>query len=115
MDAIGNKRLAFENPQRLFRPENPIAQPVGNIHGPVRIQTNDMSFREIEIRIMSGHNRIVKDCVCQLGPTRDSARNHRVGIQRTRSGCGSERDSLGAIAREVTSVRSNRRRVLAAC
>jgi len=80
----GNKRLALEKPQRLFRPVNAIAEPVGNVDGPVPIQANDASLREIEIRIMAGDHGIVEDCILQLSPTLDSARNHGVGVQRAR-------------------------------
>jgi hypothetical protein len=80
VDAIGDKRLALEKPQRLLRPVNAIAKPVGNVHCPVSIQTNDPSLREIEIRIMVGDNGIAEDCVLQFSPVFDSARNHRVGI-----------------------------------
>lgn len=82
MRAVGNQRLAFMQHQRLVRPENAIAHPVRNIHGPIRVQTNDMRLGHIEIGVMLGNYGIAKDSVVQLPRALHPARNHRVGIQR---------------------------------
>jgi hypothetical protein len=74
--AIGDKHLALEKLQRLFRPVNTVAEPVGNVHGAVPIQVNDSSLREVEIRIMAGDNRIVEDSVLQLLRVSDPTWNH---------------------------------------
>jgi len=82
MRAVGNQRLAFMQRQRLVRPENAIAHPIRNIHGAIRVQTNDMRLRHIEICIMRGNHGVVKDSVLELLRALHPARNHRVGIQR---------------------------------
>ncbi len=84
VNAIGDKRLALEKLQRLFRPVNAIAEPVGNVYRAVPIQMDYSSLRDIEIRVMAGDHGIVEDRVLQLCRAFDSARNHRVGVNRTR-------------------------------
>jgi hypothetical protein len=86
VNAIGDKRLALEKLQRLLRPVNAIAEPVGNVYRAVPIQMDYSGLRDIEIRVMAGDHGIVEDRVLQLSRAFDSARNYRVGVHRTHYG-----------------------------
>ncbi len=70
------------NRQRPVRPENAIAQPVGNIHRAVRVQTNHARLREVKIGVVRGDHGIVEHRILQLLRAFNAAGNHRVGVQR---------------------------------
>lgn len=84
MNAVGYQSLALEKLQRLLRPENAIADPVGNVDSAIPIQMNDASLREIEIRVMAGYNWIVENRILQFLCAPDTTRNDRVAVHRTR-------------------------------
>lgn len=83
MHAVGDEGLAPEKLQSFIRPVNAITQPVGNKHGPVLVQSNDMRLRQIEIRVVVCYDGIVKDRAPQFLRALHAARDHRIWIVTT--------------------------------
>ena len=57
---------------------NPVADAIGNVHGPVPVQLNDSSFRQIKFGVVRGHNGIVNDRILQFFDIFNPARYNRV-------------------------------------
>lgn len=92
--AIGDHRLAFGQPYFLACPEDAVAHPVGNVSQLVAIETHNPRLRHIEIRIVTGGDRIPRDRVFQLLPALHPSRDHRVRINWSR-----EKSRIGAVSR----------------
>ncbi len=96
--AVGKHGLALQELERLRRPENAIAEPIGGVHRAVAIQANDLRLREVKIRVMAGDNGIAKHRVLKLLRVLHAAWNDGVRIHRAPNKIGG-RGTLSGVRR----------------
>ena len=81
MRAVGQHRLPFRESHPFFRPEDSLANSIGNKNCSRFAQSHDACFLQLEIGIVFGDNAVVRYCASQLRRVFRSARNHGVGIE----------------------------------
>ena len=83
--SVGDHRLALRQFDLSAGPENPVSHSIGNVCQLVLIETHEPRFGYVEVGIVVRGNRISQHHRLQLCSALDAARNHRVGIDRSRN------------------------------